>query len=179
MEKQALRKQIRERVKLITEGDREASSQRLCEAVAATETWQQAAMVLLYCALPDEIDLQPLFDCAMAQDKRIVLPVTKADGTLDLRLYEPSLSTVKGLYDITEPSAEMPLLEDLSQIDLAIIPGRAFTREGIRLGRGKGYYDRLLPSLECPKWGVGFACQMVESIESEPWDVRMDAVWIG
>lgn len=179
MEKKELRKQIRERIRLISEAGRKDSSLRLFEAVSTTETWRRAVTVLLYCALPDEIDLQPLFDSAIAQNKRIVLPVAKPDGTLDLRLYEPGKETVKGLFDITEPSAEMPLLEDLTQIELAIIPGRAFTKEGVRMGRGKGYYDRLLPSLKCPKWGVCFACQMVENIDEEEWDVRMNAVFVG
>ncbi len=69
-----------------------------------------------------------------------------------------------------------PLFTDYAHIDLAIIPGMAFTLQGHRLGRGKGYYDRLLPHLQCPLIGLAFPFQILPSIPTEPHDICMDEV---
>ncbi len=80
-----------------------------------------------------------------------------------------------GAFGITEPEDSCPTV-DPSEIDLAIVPGLAFSRSGIRLGRGKGYYDRMLPRLNCFKLGVCYSVALSDSIPSEKWDVPMDKV---
>jgi 5-formyltetrahydrofolate cyclo-ligase len=82
-----------------------------------------------------------------------------------------------GAYGILEPTG--PLFTDYDSIDLAVVPGVAFTRDGVRLGRGKGYYDRLLPRIKSPKVGICFPFQILESIPTEPFDVKMDEVVAG
>lgn len=82
---------------------------------------------------------------------------------------------VKGRFGIAEPepTSEIVRLESLKG---ALIPGLAFDREGGRLGRGKGFYDRTLAGFRGLKIGVGFSLQLVEGIPMDDWDVRMDAV---
>ena len=62
------------------------------------------------------------------------------------------------------------------EIDLAVIPGVAFDRYGHRLGRGKGYYDRLLPQIPAPKVGICFPFQLIEEVPAEAFDFRMDTI---
>lgn len=173
--KTSIRKQVREALSAMGRDEREAASKAVCRQVMQQPAWQQASTVLLYAALPDEVDLQMLIEAARMSSKRVVLPVIEGDH---LRLFfrdECHLHR-EVRFGIEEPTAEAEELTDLSQIGLAVIPGRAFTPAGLRLGRGKGFYDRLLPQLSCPTLGVAFACQRYEQLPTDPWDVPLTTV---
>ena len=137
--------------------------------------WQEARTVLLYHSLPDEPDTHA-FVRQWAGKKRILLPVVVGDD-LELRVYTDDGSLRTGAFHIAEPTGKA--FTDYAAIDLAIVPGVAFDREGNRLGRGKGYYDRLLPRLKAYKIGLCFPFQLVESIPAEAHDVRMDEIICG
>jgi 5-formyltetrahydrofolate cyclo-ligase len=110
---------------------------------------------------------------------RVLLPVV-AGKELELRLYEGEESLRTGAYNIMEPVGSLFPQEEYDQIELAIIPGMAFDAMGHRLGRGKGYYDRLLPQLTAAyKIGVCYPFQFVSDVPSEEHDVRMNEVICG
>ncbi|MCR5394700.1 MAG: 5-formyltetrahydrofolate cyclo-ligase [Bacteroidales bacterium] len=152
MSKQEIRKQIKERISKMKAADRDSASLFVCLQIIGTAEWQGAETVLLYEAMPDEVDLGLLIQDARDSGKQLLMP---------------------------QPSADAPALDPalLEKVDLAIIPGRAFTAQGDRMGRGKGYYDRLLPSLHCPKWGAAFSCQLLPEIPTDEWDVKLDKVF--
>lgn len=151
MTKQELREQIKAKINRIKADDRDTASLYICLKIIGTKEWQEANTVLLYTALPDEVDLGLLIQDANDSGKTILLPLPTANA--------PALPT-----------------EQLNKVDLAIIPGRAFTLKGDRMGRGKGYYDRLLKDLNCPKWGAAFSCQIVKEIQTDTWDVMLDKI---
>lgn len=175
MTKQELRKLIKARINLMQMEEREAASMQICKRIIDSTEWKEAKTVWLYAALPDEVNLNMLIQDAKQCGKRILLPVVDGDD-LQLRFYDPQHMATQGKYNIDEPTAHCPSLSNLYEIDLAIIPGRAFTRDGLRMGRGKGYYDRTLAAIRCPKWGVAFACQIVEELPTDPWDIRLDSI---
>ena len=108
--------------------------------------------ILLYHSLPDEVNTHDLIRILYAQGYTILLP-TVVGCNLTLHVYEGEDTMNIGLaYGIQESLGK--LFTEYSHIDLAIIPGMAFTQQGDRLGRGKGYYDRLLPQLTCPLIGL-------------------------
>ena len=155
-------------------------ARQVADALAALESrpqWQAARTVLLYHSLPDEVDTHD-FIRRWSRSKRILLPVVRGTD-LELRLYAGDSCLAQGAFHINEPTGEA--FTDYTAIDLAVVPGVAFDRLGNRLGRGKGYYDRLLPRLPatCPKIGLCFPCQLLDRIPSEAHDVRMDAVVCG
>lgn len=129
--------------------------------------------VLLYASLPDEV---PTLHTIASLPCRCVLPCVVDDVHLQLRQYTgPSDLVVSGRFHIPEPTG--PLFTDYASIDLAFIPGMAFDRQGHRLGRGKGYYDRLLahPAFaHIPKVGVCYDFQLLPSIPVEAHDCLMD-----
>lgn len=131
----------------------------------------QARSILLYHALNDEVQTMSLLQ-RWHDKKKLYLPVVEGDH-LQVRRYEPSLM-VNGSYGIREP--EGMNLTELSVIDLVIVPGVAFDLSGNRLGRGKGYYDRLLPQLNVPKIGIAFSWQLIERLPIEPFDHPLDGV---
>lgn len=173
--KRELRNLIKDQIKLMTEAERETASVHICREIIGSTEWKAAKTVWLYAALPDEVNLDLLFQDAQQGGKRILLPVVDGNDLL-IRVYAPEHIVTTEEYNINEPTAHCQTLSNLEEIDLAIIPGRAFTHNGLRMGRGKGYYDRTLPSLHCPKWGVAFACQMVEDIPTDSWDVQLDRI---
>lgn len=152
-------------------------SQEICERVLLHPRWQQATTVLLYHALSDEVDTSLLLQ---QTDKRILLPVVVGEE-LELREYDGRLE--KGAYGIMEPKGESNALLDGNKAEaLAIVPGMAFDMAGHRLGRGKGYYDRLfasLPSTDVYKIGICYDFQLLEEVPAETHDIVMDEVISG
>ena len=127
--------------------------------------------------MPDEVCTHDLIRTLHATGKRVLLPTIEGED-LSLHIYDGERSLVKGAsFGIQE--SEGPLFTRFDSIDLAIIPGMAFTLRGDRLGRGKGYYDRLLPKLHCPLIGIAFPFQIVEDIPTEKHDIRMTEVCTG
>lgn len=147
-------------------------SKSVIENLTSDELWINAHRVLIYSSLWDEVDTSWLLR-QYIHEKSIVLPTVVGDS-LELHEYVSQNTTVVGAYGITESTG--PIVTDYDSIDLAIIPGRAFTPDGCRLGRGKGYYDRLLPLLHCPTIGICFSFQILENIPIDTHDIKVDKV---
>ena len=130
--------------------------------------------ILLYHSLPDEVGTHDLIRILHEQGYVVLLP--SVDGNdLMLHVYEGEDTMNTGAaFGIQESMGE--LFTDYAHIDIAIIPGMAFTQQGDRLGRGKGYYDRLLPHLRCPLIGIAYPFQLLPSIPTEPHDIPMTEV---
>lgn len=175
-DKREIRKKVREAIGEMPEEMKSSASADVCRQVLDSAEWKAASTVLLYSSLPDEVSTDALINAATASGKRILLPVICPGNKLKLCVYDSSQLHREPLYGIVEPGEDALTLADYAVIDLAIVPGRAFTVDGKRLGRGKGYYDRLLPKLRCPLWGVAFRCQIVPSIPTEPHDAPMHKV---
>lgn len=173
MDKKDIRKQLTQEFKRrCADGVLPEQNTATVCAIRNHPLYQRAKSVLLYSALWDEVNLSDLF----SDSKRFILPTVTGD---DLELHEwiGNDSTHTGAFGITESSG--PLVKDYGNIDLALIPGRAFTHDGKRLGRGKGYYDRLLPRLHCPTLGICFPFQLFEELPSESHDRNVDEVVSG
>ena len=134
-----------------------------------------AHTVLLYSALPDEVPTLPLLNRLSTEGKTVLLPHVVNDTDMELRRYTGSNDLEQGAFGIMEPTGE--LFTDYDDIDVAVIPGMAFDREGHRLGRGKGYYDRFLTRLpHTYKIGVCFPFQLVDHVPADAHDILMDEV---
>lgn len=139
----------------------------------AHPAFRRAQTVLLYHSLKDEVQTHAFIE-KWSRRKKIILPVVAGD-VLELRAYTGPNDLSIGSYGIAEPTGE--LFTDYASIDLAVIPGVAFDLAGHRLGRGKGYYDKLLPFLPSAlKIGLCFPFQLVEEVPAEPFDICMDII---
>ncbi|WP_281643909.1 5-formyltetrahydrofolate cyclo-ligase [Bacteroides zoogleoformans] len=170
------KKELRKLVASLKSQHQALSTHQSVEILAALEAhpaFRAANTVLLYHSLKDEVDTHD-FIRKWSRTKRILLPVVVGND-LELRVYNGPEGLISGAYDIKEPTGA-PFC-DYNSIDLILVPGVAFDRNGNRLGRGKGYYDRLLPNIPSAyKAGICFPYQLVEEVPSEPFDVRMDEV---
>ena len=148
-------------------------SAEILAALEAHPAFCAAGTVLLYHSLPDEVDTHG-FIARWMDRKRLLLPVVHGDGLL-LRQCSNATTLAMGRYGIAEPQGQD--FTDYAAIDLAVVPGVAFDHQGNRLGRGKGYYDRLLPHLPTAyKIGICFPYQLVNDIPTDAHDIRMDEI---
>lgn len=181
MDKKKLRRQIKEQVLALTRAEQSAQSLQIVEHVKALIEERKPRVVALFSPLKDEVQILPLAE-SLPASCRVVLPRVgdRADGTPEMEFfdYEPK-TLADGAYGIAEPQGESVCAAD--EIDLMIVPGVAFTREGVRLGRGKGYYDRYLAreGFRAYTVGVCYACQLLQELPSEEHDRRVDIVVAG
>lgn len=148
-------------------------SANILAALEAHPAFRAANTILLYYSLADEVATHD-FIRKWSHKKRILLPVV-TDSDIELRAYSSSTEMETGAFGIEEPTGEA--FCNFEEIDLAVIPGVAFDKQGNRLGRGKGYYDRLLPKLSAAyKIGICFPFQLVECVPTEAFDIRMDII---
>ena len=175
--KAELRSRVRDLKKAAAREDMEAQSLAVCHRVMRLPRWREARTVLLYHALPDEVDTQRLLEAALREGKTVLLPVVVGDE-LELRCYEGTLC--EGAFHILEPTSSSPLFDRYADIDLALIPGMGFDDRGHRLGRGRGYYDKLLSHCQgVYKVGICFGFQRCGEVPFEPHDILMDEVISG
>ena len=170
--KKELRRQIKIKKSEQAVSTLRALSVGILETLEQHPVFRSAHTLLLYHSLEDEVYTHNFIE-KWSTCKQIILPVVTGDE-LELRSYSSPGDLLAGVYGILEP-AGTPFL-DYNIIDLAIIPGVAFDASGRRLGRGKGYYDKLLPKLTAYKMGICFPFQLVDEIPTEEFDIRMDEV---
>jgi len=163
-------------VALLKTQHKSSATQQSAEILTALEAhpaFRAADTVLLYHSLKDEVDTHE-FIRKWSRLKRILLPVVVGDD-LELRVYTGPEDLAIGAYGIEEPTGAR--FTDYAAIGFIAVPGVAFDRNGNRLGRGKGYYDRLLPRIPAAyKAGICFPYQLVEEVPAEPFDIRMDEI---
>ena len=173
------KKELRKRIALLKTQHadstmRKLQSANILAALEAHPAFRAANTVLLYHSLNDEVDTHAFIQ-KWSSEKRILLPVVVGDD-LELRIYTgPEDMSISGIYGIAEPTGE--IFTDYAAIDFIVVPGVAFDAKGNRLGRGKGYYDRLLPRIPSAyKAGICFPFQLVEEVPAESFDIRMDII---
>lgn len=174
MEKAEVRKMIRELKRAVPLEEKLRRSAGIMRKVEALPEFQQARVVLLYWSIADEVQTHA-FVGKWYKDKVLLLPCVDGDD-LRLRQYTGPECMVAGeQFGIGEPTGEE--YKDLDKVELIIVPGVAFDRQCNRMGRGRGFYDRLLKSTpNALKVGVAFDFQMLDTIPTEPFDVKMDHV---
>ena len=172
-QKKQLRKQIREEKKRYPAHELTATSAALLEQIEKHPRFIASRTILCYYSLGDEVQTHDFVE-KWHTSKKILLPVV-VDDILKLRHYTGKDCLKTGAFGIEEPTGDY--FTDFDEIELGIIPGMSFDRQGNRLGRGKGYYDKLLPSLHTYNIGICYQFQAREEIPCEPFDRRMDEVW--
>ncbi len=173
--KNELRRLIRLQKRQLLPETRDILSINALSTLENLPAFREATIVVLYHSLDDEVDTHE-FIRKWSPSKHILLPVIRGEN-LELCLYKDIHHLQTGSFGVQEPIGEV--FTDYSAIDCAVIPGMAFDKRGNRLGRGKGYYDRLLSHLPAFKIGICFPFQLIEEVPTNEWDIRMDLVITG
>ena len=174
LDKDEIRRTMRERRRALTPEVRTAASEIVCAKLAAL---QLKSPIAVYLASPQEIDLSPFIRKTLGSGAKVVAPRWSGET------YE--LAVLKGLGDAHLSQGPMGILEPAEaeivspkEVDVWLVPGLAFTRNGKRLGYGGGWYDRLLAEAQktARKIGIAHAFQVVDDLPSEPHDILLSEV---
>ena len=174
MDKQALRKEIREKKRAMTEAEIVEKSEKLGRLLVASEAYQKATTIYGYLPYNQEVRTVAMLRQALEDGKRVAVPKCYGD---EMRfIYLDDLSKVeKGYCGIPEPIEDEPVADDKTA--LVLMPGLAFTKEGLRMGYGGGFYDKFLASEpDHPTLALCYDFQMVETIPTEEYDIPVDTV---
>jgi 5-formyltetrahydrofolate cyclo-ligase len=175
-DKEKVRHQVRCLKETVSAEEMRRQSEAVFRRVERTEQFRQASVILAYWSMPDEVQTHEWMK-KHGTEKTFVLPVIDGEQ-LRLKRFAGEQDLLKhAVLDLYEPRGED--FKNIRQIQLAVVPGIAFDRNRRRMGRGKGYYDRLLPQLDAYKIGVGFDFQLFEEIPCDEHDVLMDEVIAG
>ncbi|MEM0895738.1 MAG: 5-formyltetrahydrofolate cyclo-ligase [Verrucomicrobiota bacterium] len=176
-EKKRLRQAMLARLAQLPADDRDAESKVINSFLAALPVFQTAKMVAAFAPLRSEPDvLSTLF----AAGKSLCFPVIDGHSMTFHEVSDPG-EFVKGPFGVRAPNPRCHPVVSPDSIDLILVPGLAFTRDGRRLGRGGGFYDRYLgkEQLSATRVGLCFHAQQVGEIPTEAFDARIENLITG
>lgn len=174
MNKQELRRAIRERKRAMSDADISRRSAILAEKFLQTEAYKAAKTIYGYLPYNQEVRTVPILQQALLDGKQVAVP--KVYGEDMKFIYLDDLSKVsKGYAGIPEPIADAPVAQD--ETALVLMPGLAFDRAGHRIGYGGGFYDKFLArEPHHPTVALCYDFQVLEQLETQEFDIPVDAV---
>lgn len=177
-QKRALRAELRERRRNLTrDAPHDATEGFTAQLIALTQTLGAHA-VSCYLSAVDEPSTRPFVNWAREAGLRVVFPITRSDGLLDWTTATDDEEETVGLFGRPEPVGELLGPIAINDVDLIIVPAAAVDTSGMRLGWGRGYYDKTLGSMEqCPPvYAVIFDSELVDEVPRERHDQAVDGV---
>jgi 5-formyltetrahydrofolate cyclo-ligase len=175
--KRQLRNILLTRLKRQTEEQRERKSKLIERKLIKQEEFIKAKRILFYLAFDDEVKTENMINKARELGKEIYVPVCDTkDKALRPCVFRNGALLQKGPYQTLEPQTKIDL--SLDKLDLVLVPALGFDKNGNRLGRGKGYYDRLLKKTPYPMHSIGLAFdfQILHTLPVEQNDVPVDKI---
>lgn len=171
MNKEDIRIRIKAQKTILSDQEKREAARAAFAILEKHAAFVMAQNILMYHSLPDELSTLEFID-KWSGTKRFFLP--RVNGVnLDILPYDRSRLSL-GAFQIEEPQGDD--VADISEIEMVVVPAVAYDRNGNRVGRGKGYYDRLLATTKATKVGVAYDFQLVDEIDAEPHDVKVDII---
>ena len=173
-EKKEIRREVRRRIAEIDAPSRTLAAERIFSQIETLESFREAHCIALFAAMKDEVPTDFALHRWRDMGKRIVVPRVEGDV---MRFYDYAPERMQtGAFGIEEPMGDEEC--SCTDIDLMIVPARAFTRRGERLGRGGGFYDKYmsLNGFRAYKVGIAFSCQIFDAIPTDAHDIIVDEV---
>lgn len=172
-EKQALRRLVRARCPNAFEQAQQSAA--ICRHVMAWPTYQAASCVGAYMPLRREANITPLLQDLLERGGVLALPRVEEKGRMTMRRVTSLQALVPGQYGLLEPAPDTPCVAT-GTLALLLVPLEAIDATGMRLGKGGGYYDRLLETVNCTTLGIALLSQWVAYVPADPWDKPLCAV---
>ena len=174
-EKAAWRARFRAARRALSVEDRAEASAAVCRRVLALPEVQAASVVHGFWPLPGEVDLRPALVALRERGVTVALPVVVGPRRLAHRAFDGEAALRAGRWGILEPPPSAPAVH-AARVDVVLVPGLAFGRDGGRLGTGGGFYDAFLAETDALRVGVCPAGALVPSVPTEAHDARLDLV---
>jgi 5-formyltetrahydrofolate cyclo-ligase len=176
--KRALRAELRERRQLLSDAARENAEDGIHAQLDALVAQHGARSISCFLSTMAEPGTRSFVKDASARGIRVLLPVTRTDGLLDWAVATPDGDIAEGLFGLPEPVGELLGPIALNDVDLLVVPAAAVDRTGVRLGWGRGFYDKTLGSMErCPPvYAVVYDSEVLDEVPSDVHDQRVTGV---
>jgi 5-formyltetrahydrofolate cyclo-ligase len=170
-QKRALRAELRERRRNLTATEREAATAGFTENLQAITLDLSARSIACYLSTPNEPNTRPFINWAEAQGIRVLFPVSREDGLLDWTVGEEE-SEIEGIFGMPEAVGELLGPIAINDVDLILVPAAAVDSTGMRMGWGRGYFDKTLGSMErCPPvYAVVYDSEVLDEVPRERHD---------
>ena len=172
IQKAALRKHLLEKRDATSAELREISSERIHQNLKRITSFTNSQNIACYFPIGSEIDTHNIMLDMLEQDKNLLLPRI-VNNNLEFCIVPNLEKLEKGSFEIMEPRDSCKKAE---KINCVLIPTVGVSKSGVRLGYGKGYYDRFLSSTDAVKISLTYSKQIVKSIPSDSYDIKID--WI-
>ena len=173
MDKSEFRSYIRKLKKHYSKEDLQRKSIQVINNINSETVFRNAKIVMCYWSLDDEVSTHGFIE-KWHLHKTILLPVIEKEHLIIKQFHGLKSMKPDSKFGILEPTGVE--FKEIENIDLIIVPGIAFDKNKNRLGRGKAFYDKLLPKLKCPKAGICFDFQFVDNVPINRYDIAMDMV---
>jgi len=176
--KRALRAELRERRQCLSESARDAAARGVTEQLDALVARTGARSISCFLSTTTEPGTREFVDRAVARGIRVLLPVTRTDGLLDWAVATADIDIAEGMYGLPEPVGELLGPIAVNSVDLLVIPAAAVDRTGMRLGWGRGFFDKTLGSMErCPPvYAVVYDTEILDEVPRDLHDQRVTGV---
>jgi 5-formyltetrahydrofolate cyclo-ligase len=173
--KRALRAELRERRQNLTATERAGATAGITRHLVDLVTDLSARSVACYLSTPSEPDTRPFLNWAHKEGLRVLLPISREDGLLDWTTGDGESET-EGLFGMPEGVGELLGPIAINDVDLILVPAAAVDAKGMRMGWGRGYFDKTLGSMEkCPPvYAVLFDGEIVDEVPRERHDQPVD-----
>ncbi|MGK9220743.1 MULTISPECIES: 5-formyltetrahydrofolate cyclo-ligase [unclassified Microbacterium] len=176
--KRALRAEIRERRQLLSPAQREAAGVGIHRELDALVARLGARSLSCYLSGPTEPDTRPFIRSALERGLRVLLPITRADGLLDWTAASADGDEIESAYGVPEAVGEVLGPIAVNDVDLLVVPASAVDGEGLRMGWGRGFYDKTLGSMahRPPVYAVIYDSELVDRVPRDLHDQSVDGV---
>lgn len=138
----------------------------------SSELWKNSKSICITMSTDREINTKPIIDEALKNLKKVYIPKVSANRELTWFEYTDNIQLDKSKFGILEPKSGMTL-NNINDIDLAIVPGVAFTNNGARLGYGGGYYDHFLAQFQHHNIALALDQQILDYIPMDTFDKKI------
>ena len=176
--KRAMRAELRERRNLLSDRARDAAAEGIRVQLDALVDRLGARSISCFLSTPTEPGTREFVAGAVARGIRVLLPITRKDGLLDWIVATPGGDITEGMFGLPEPVGDVLGPIAVNDVDLLVIPAAAVDRSGMRLGWGRGYFDKTIGSMErCPPvYAVVFDSEVVDEVPSDRLDQPVTGV---
>ena len=176
-QKKSLRKKMRSLRSAMSEEERNKLSNEIVSRLIENPDYKNSTTVMAYASMPEEIQLNKLFEHAFANNKILAIPLIVGRGNMR-PVFLPSMDhLVVGDFGILTVKQDSRIFVEFNDIDCIIVPGSAFDRQGNRLGLGGGYYDRFLKQVpRAKRIAPTFNFELVDELPIAPQDVKVDVI---
>lgn len=176
--KRALRAELRERRQQLSDAQRESAAEGIRAQLEALVDSLGARSVSCFLSSPTEPGTRAFINAAIERGLRVLLPVMREDGLLDWTVASPGGQEVQSALGVPEAVGELLGPIAVNDVDLMIVPAATVDRGGMRMGWGRGFFDKTLGSMarRPPAYAVIYDSELVDSVPQDVHDQPVTGV---